>query len=92
MRVKTQPIKGQLPHKKPDPIPIESGPVNNSLHVRLCEPHEGLVISHCAFSVYVDGCGRLIVIAKDEKEVADKMKAEGFTKPFKILEALSFIA
>lgn len=49
-------------------------------------------VSHCAFSVYVDGCGRLIVIAKDEKEVAEKMKAEGFTKPFKILEALSFIA
>jgi len=50
------------------------------------------VVSHCAFSVYVDGCGRLIVIAKDEKEVAEKMKAEGFTKPFKIMEALSFIA
>jgi len=50
------------------------------------------VVSRCAFSVYVDGCGRLIVIAKDEIEVAEKMKAEGFTKPFKILEALSFIA
>ena len=51
-----------------------------------------LNVSQCAFSVYVDGCGRLIVIAKDEKEVAEKMKAEGFTKPFKIMEALSFIA
>ena len=50
------------------------------------------VVSRCAFLVYVDGCGRLIVIAKDEIEVAEKMKAEGFTKPFKILEALSFIA
>ena len=49
-------------------------------------------VGRCAFSVYVDGCGRLIVIAKDEKEVVEKMKAEGFTKPFKILEALSFIA
>lgn len=50
------------------------------------------VVSRCAFSVYVDGCGRLIVIAKDEQEVAEKMKKEGFTKSFKILEALSFIA
>ena len=50
------------------------------------------VVSRCAFSVYVEDCGRLIVIAKDEDEVSEKMKSEGFTKPFKIIEGLSFIA
>lgn len=49
-------------------------------------------VSNCAFMVYVENAGRLIVIAKDKSEVESKMKAEGFKNSFKILESFSFIA
>ena len=49
-------------------------------------------VSQCAFMVYVEDSGRVIVIAKNKEEVKIKMIKEGFTKSFKIIETFSFIA
>ena len=49
-------------------------------------------VSQCAFLVEVEDNGNLIVFGKDHEDVANKIKKEDFTSPFKIIHAMSFIA
>lgn len=49
-------------------------------------------VSDCAFLVKFDGIGTITVLAKNKEDVKTKLEKEGFTKPFQILTAMSFIS